>query len=110
MTKPNTIRRSSNRKLPMLYAKHNGRCHYCGVFTVMVRDVRAKLVRLTPKHVFYRDAGGNVLKHDFATVEHKIDLELGGTNDESNLVLACSLCNHRKNDAKQKKTVFVSGR
>jgi hypothetical protein len=51
-----------------LYFVQSGKCHYCRNFT----------------------------KLDKWTVDHKIPLIRGGTNDVSNLVGCCSSCNHLK--------------
>lgn len=110
MTLRKTIRRSANRLLPVLFNRAGGKCHYCNNQTVMVRDVQHKLIRLRPFHVIYRDEAGNQIKSDYATVDHIVDLDLGGLNDWGNIVLSCALCNHRKNEAKQKNKVFVAGR
>lgn len=37
-------------------------------------------------------------KRQFLSVDHKVPVSLGGTDDDSNLLTACSKCNSKKND------------
>ena len=57
-----------------VYAKSNGRCALCGV----------------------------PVKYEKMTVDHKIPLSHGGTNEISNLQLACLSCNRAKQDISEK--------
>ena len=53
-----------------IYARDNGRCQYCGV------DMMIKA----------------------CTIDHVIPRSRGGTHGWCNVVLACSICNHKKGD------------
>lgn len=52
-------------------------CHYCGI------ETRLRI-------------GGADMADDHATLDHKKPKSRGGTNDPSNLVLACNKCNQAK--------------
>ena len=72
-TERNIIRRS-------LYDKQGGRCRWCN--RLMIRPRNGKFRQPLPA--------------DAATIDHVIPVTRGGTDDSSNLVLACHACN-RKN-------------
>lgn len=54
-------------------------CHYCGV-------------AITPYKKIYRSEDCAA----FASIDHKIPKERGGTNTDENYVLACMQCNYEK--------------
>ena len=62
-------------KRDKLWHKFKGKCYWCGIQT-----------RLT-----------NGSEPDKATVDHVLPRYKGGTNDSSNVVLSCNLCNNRRN-------------
>jgi 5-methylcytosine-specific restriction endonuclease McrA len=66
-------RTDSPRKTERIFAKSAGKCHWCGI------DLQ-------------RETAGP----DFFHVDHVIAVRDGGTNDEANLVAACSACNHNR--------------
>ena len=51
-----------------LYEEMNGKCGYCGC----------------------------ELDYKKATIDHKVPLAVGGTNDRENLIISCFSCNHYK--------------
>ena len=51
-----------------LFEEMNGRCAYCGI----------------------------ELEYKKATIDHKVPLAVGGTNDRENLIICCFSCNHYK--------------
>ena len=55
-------------------------CHYCGKAPLLMNHWKEKP------------------SPDVATVDHVTPSSLGGSNDPSNLVVACSPCNNRKGD------------
>ena len=59
-----------------------GNCYYC------------------QKQVFKTSTGrpGESLKHNEATIDHKLPLVRGGLNDLNNRVIACHQCNNTKGD------------
>lgn len=94
-------RRAGKGLLPRLYRKHKGRCHYCNREVVMERVLSEVLVERTHRTVKYK-IDGVLYECRFATVDHIIDIELGGTNDDDNVVLSCTHCNQKKNRLKGK--------
>lgn len=67
----------------------------------MERVLSEVLVERTHRTVKYK-IDGVLYKRRFATVDHIIDIELGGTNDDDNVVLSCTHCNQKKNRLKGK--------
>lgn len=66
------------KQLHKLFRQQNGRCYYCQC--EMVLD-NGYMSRPFPKQ---------------ATREHKIPKSMGGSDDDENVVAACSACNHKK--------------
>ncbi len=60
-----------------LFVEQGGRCYYC-----------AKEI----------DMGKPTGHGDHGTIDHRLPLAQGGTNDQGNFVLACFRCNHVKDD------------
>lgn len=63
-----------------LYELHEGRCCYCGLQTTMPPPG-------------WRTRHWTKANPPYATIEHKTPVSRGGTNDMSNLALACVTCN-----------------
>jgi HNH endonuclease len=94
-------RRAGKGLLPRLYRKHKGRCHYCNREVVMERVLANVIVGRTNKTIKYK-INEVLYECRFASVDHIIDIELGGTNDEDNVVLSCAHCNQKKNKLKNR--------
>lgn len=94
-------KRAGKGLLPRLYRKHKGKCHYCNRELVSLRAIREVIVNKSTRTVTYQIEGEKYHAR-FATVDHIIDIEFGGTNAEDNVVLSCPHCNEKKNKLKVK--------
>jgi len=65
--------------LEQIIAETGNVCHYCR------KQTRLNFI-------------GPVCDHDHATLDHVVPKSKGGTNERSNLVLACNACNNAKGD------------
>ena len=87
-----------------LYAAHNSLCHWCKSATVMIRYFpESNVVRVGNGLVVWRE-DGLMFEARFATIDHVVSLAEGGGNGPPNLVLACSLCNNKRNNDGQEPT------
>lgn len=79
------FRRSDNpAKTQRIFEKNGGKCHWCQVPLLFDWDGKGD----APRNYFH--------------IDHVLGVKDGGTNDDANLVPACSACNHdRKYDANQ---------
>lgn len=68
-------------RMAELIARDGTRCHWCDVETIPVP--RGHQGRLHPRH---------------RTIDHLLDRTRGGTNDLTNLVIACDKCNGRRSE------------
>lgn len=73
-------RRPANRALRVeLWAEQKGKCCYCECVTRLPENKEPSALRV-------------------ATVEHRISVANGGTDDRENLAMSCSACNNAKGD------------
>ena len=92
----NNIRRSARKKLPELFERFGGKCHFCQKDLVMVRDVR----KIDPLCVVGKDTvkwmeNGEIKEQLFATTEHPsglLNIDKKPFRPED-LILSCYLCN-----------------
>jgi 5-methylcytosine-specific restriction endonuclease McrA len=68
-------------------------CHYCGKRIHFAKDVRKEI---RARGVDIDRYGYKLIDMLAATVDHVIPRSKGGTDDLSNLVLACNECNRTK--------------
>jgi hypothetical protein len=94
----NKLRGKGRDLLNRILEKQRYKCCYCGVHIVNDRDIERRYDS-TVRRV-YTVEWTNELGHFFeevtASVDHKIPLSLGGSNQEDNLSAACIKCNHEK--------------
>lgn len=103
----NLHRRAREKWLERLYAKHNSLCHWCKSATAMRRFVEpASLISATNGFLTWRD-GDVVLRARLATVDHVTPISEGGTNDATNVVLACADCNQNRTRTKSPKPEII---
>lgn len=85
-------------KLRQVIAKHGYRCWYCRVFVMPVVEIPNGF-RLRRTHhwiEWYDPIAESVANARIMTVDHRVALCNGGTNELRNLVPACVACNGRK--------------
>ena len=85
-----------------IYERDHYQCRYCGRRLVL-SDVLALLGRIDPvRFLWHRNWKTGSIHPTFPvtipTVDHKVPVVLGGTDDDDNLVTACWPCNQRKGD------------
>lgn len=95
MSRQGWTNRSANRRaLDWAHvSRHGWTCHYCG-HPVVGPGNAAEVCTITPDGLYQLPP-----THRSATIDHVIPLVAGGTNDLTNLVLACDRCNSTKGDA-----------
>jgi 5-methylcytosine-specific restriction endonuclease McrA len=81
-----------------LYREQRGRCYYCkrkldplGTYPGPRKDRPATSTVAANAHWLRESPYAN-----HPVVEHRVPIVRGGTNDPSNLVIACHACNHKK--------------
>lgn len=94
-------RRAGKGLLPQLYKRHKGKCHYCDVEVVMRKSVSGVYLYQKRDMIYYQ-IEKKIYHAHLATVDHILDVELGGDNNHENVVLSCHKCNQKKQKLKCK--------
>lgn len=84
-----------------IWEEQEGKCHYCGRYTVLPEALLAEYVEEIPEDktdlidlLLKEDADFKYRWHDdLATLEHLLPRGQGGTDARWNLVVACAKCN-----------------
>lgn len=99
MTKPNTLKKAARRKLGRLLANQDGKCHWCQCPLVVRKYFpQSRIVRAHKDWVIWRHDTDGELKSWWASADHVVPINAGGSSQIDNLVAACQPCNRRRND------------
>ncbi len=87
-----------NKQINKILEKQNHRCFYCKELFCDIFEVgnRYKNNTSVPKDI--RDLPSQIFHLDKYTIDHVIPLSKNGTNEISNLRLACLICNCKKHN------------
>lgn len=91
------IGNKARKRLPALLETFGYKCHWCNKELVLLRAIpKSSIIDINHGLIAYRVETGEVREGLIASVDHKIGLVDGGTNEMSNLVPSCLYCNEAR--------------
>jgi hypothetical protein len=96
------IGNKARKRLPLLLKKHNYKCYWCQKDIVMLKSISVtSIVDVDHGSITWQEGNKTVTKY-IASVDHKVGLIDGGTNDIDNLVPSCRYCNELRGRDREK--------
>lgn len=91
------LRNASRKRVRALQRRDGSKCAFCGEWLVIhYLDVPGSVISVDHCEVVWRASHKQIVTSLIATVEHLVPVSEGGTNDLSNLRLACYPCNAKR--------------
>lgn len=95
----------SNISIAKLMVKARGKCHWCNIPIIAVRNIpRGLRIKQHDGVLVYwpiKIGIGVPMTKSVATVDHIVPISDGGSNEEGNLVASCERCNASRNHSRQ---------